>query len=208
MNGWIWNRMTILGLSVKNNNGISWRDWIQFLATFYRSRQLQLCGIQCWLQPWNQVWWSQCLAWHRHCRVSSMRPIWNRFQTGELVASRKCESHRWESKQELLTCRKTDGICTLFCLIPQHLKRKHQAMGYSHAVNVVLGLLMSLIGTRRGIAWAGEFRWLWELDSSFKLPQHRDSIHSMTGVSRRCGCLQLRLKIQRMRTLLILNGLM
>jgi len=38
-----------------------------------------------------------------------------------------------------------------------------------------------------------------KLDSKFKSQLHRDSIHSMTGAIRRCGCFQVRLTIQRMR---------
>jgi len=71
-------------------------------------------------------------------------------------------------------------------------------MANSHTVYGVLGYLMSLIGTRWKIVWADELRWMWELDSNFKSLQSRVCIHSMTGVSRRCGCFQVCLDIQRM----------
>ena len=60
------------------------------------------------------------------------------------------------------------------------------------------GYLMSLIGTRRKIVWAGDLHSMRELDSNLKSPQRRFSIHSMTGVFRRCGCFQVILNIQRM----------
>jgi len=63
MYGWIWHGMTMRGFPVQHENGIHCRDWIQFLAGLKRSGQLQLCGIQCLLQPWNQSWWPQCLEW-------------------------------------------------------------------------------------------------------------------------------------------------
>jgi hypothetical protein len=60
------------------------------------------------------------------------------------------------------------------------------------------GVLMSGIGMRRKIVWAGESRLIREMDSNFKSQQHRDSIHSMSGVIRRCGSFQVHLKIQGM----------
>ena len=72
-------------------------------------------------------------------------------------------------------------------------------MANSHTVHGVLGFLMSLLDTGRKIVWAGKLRRMRELDSNFRSLQLWDSIHSMTGVIRRCGCFQVRLKIQRMR---------
>jgi len=72
-------------------------------------------------------------------------------------------------------------------------------MAVSHTVRVVLGFLMSLISTRRKVTWAEELRQMRELNPSFESLQRRDSIHPMTGVIRRYGCFQVRLKIQRMR---------
>jgi len=57
-------------------------------------------------------------------------------------------------------------------------------MADSHTVHGRLGFLMSLIGTRQKIAWAGELRQMRELDSNFKSLQRWDSIHSITGVIR------------------------
>ena len=57
---------------------------------------------------------------------------------------------------------------------------------------------MSPIGTRLRKVWAGKLRWMWKLDSNFRSNLHRDSIQSMTGVFRQCGCFQVPLKIQRM----------
>jgi len=74
-------------------------------------------------------------------------------------------------------------------------RSKPSRMAGSHTIHGVLGCLMSRIGTRQEIAWAGESRWMRELDSNFKSLQRRDSIHSMTGVIRRWGCFQVRLKI-------------
>ena len=71
-------------------------------------------------------------------------------------------------------------------------------MANSPTVHGVLGILMSPIGIRRTTVWAGKLRWMRELDSNFKSQLHGDSIHSMTGVFRRCGCFQVLLKIQRM----------
>jgi len=96
------------------------------------------------------------------------------------------------------TSQKTDGIFTLCRMIPEHPERYHQAMANSHTVHGVLGYLMSLISTRRKIVWAGKLRWMRKLDSNFKSLQRKVSIHSMTGVFRRCGCFQVRLKIQKM----------
>jgi len=72
-------------------------------------------------------------------------------------------------------------------------------MADSHTVPGVLGFLMSVIDTKRKIAWAGELPPMRELDSNFKSLQLRDSIQSITGVMRQCGCFQVRLKIQRTR---------
>jgi len=46
-------RTTILEWVVKNGGGIHCKDWIQCPATFWRSRQLHLRGIQHLLQLWN-----------------------------------------------------------------------------------------------------------------------------------------------------------
>jgi len=72
-------------------------------------------------------------------------------------------------------------------------------MADSHTVRGVLRFLMSLISTRQKIGWAGELRQMQELDSNFKSLQRWDSIHSMTGVVRQCGCFQVGLKIQSTR---------
>ena len=72
-------------------------------------------------------------------------------------------------------------------------------MADSHTVPGVLGFLLSLIDTRRKIAWGDELRPMRELDSNFKSLQLWDSIHSMTGVIRQCGYFQMHLKIQRTR---------
>jgi len=60
------------------------------------------------------------------------------------------------------------------------------------------GIMMSPIGITIKTVWAGELRWLRELDTNIKSQLHRDYIHSMTGVFRWCGCFQVGLKIQRM----------
>jgi len=98
----------------------------------------------------------------------------------------------------VLMSRKIDGISTLFHIIPEHPEWNHQAMANSHTVHWVLGFLMTPMRTRQNTVWAGELRWMWELHSNFKSLQCRDSIHSMTGVFRWCGCFQMCLKIQRM----------
>jgi len=70
-------------------------------------------------------------------------------------------------------------------------------MANTHTVQGVLGYLMSVIGTRWKVVWAGKLQWMQELDSNFKSLQRRVSIHWMTGDFRRCGCFQVRLNIQR-----------
>ena len=72
-------------------------------------------------------------------------------------------------------------------------------MAGSPTARGILGCLMTLIGTRRKIAWAGELRQMRQSDCNLKSLQHRDSIHSMTGVITRCGCFQVHLQIKRMR---------
>jgi len=98
----------------------------------------------------------------------------------------------------VLTSPKTDGISYLYGMISSHRERNHPATANSHLVQGVLGFLMSVTGTRRKIVWAGKLRCMRELNSIFKSLQRRDTIPSMTGVFRRCGCVQVRLKIQRM----------
>jgi len=98
----------------------------------------------------------------------------------------------------VLTSQRTDGVSTWCRMIPQHPEQNHQAMANSHAILGVLGCLMSLTVTRWKTVWAGELRWMRELDWNFKSLQRRVSIHSVTGVFRWCGCLQVHLKIQRM----------
>jgi len=71
-------------------------------------------------------------------------------------------------------------------------------MAGSHTVHGVLGFLMSVIIWSQTIVWAGELWRMWELHLNFKSLQHRDSIHSITGVIRQCGCFQVHLKIQGM----------
>ena len=113
-----------------------------------------------------------------------------------------CTRKIWISPRRIwtpvLTSQKTDGISALFDMITYHPERNHQATANSQTVRGVLGFLISLMSTRRKIVWAGELRWMRELDSNFKSLQHQDSIHSITGVFRRCGCFQVHLKIHRM----------
>jgi len=71
-------------------------------------------------------------------------------------------------------------------------------MANSHTVHGVLGYLMSLIGTRRKIVWAGDLGWMRGSDSNFKSLQRQVSIDSMTGVDRWCSCFQMCLNIHRM----------
>jgi len=72
-------------------------------------------------------------------------------------------------------------------------------MANSHPVHGVLGYLMSTIGTRQRIVWAGELRGVGDIDPNFMSQQCGDSIQYMTGVFTRCGCFQGCLKIQKMR---------
>jgi hypothetical protein len=43
-------------------------------------------------------------------------------------------------------------------MIPYHPERNHQAMANAHTDHGVLGYLISLIGTRQNIVWAGELQ--------------------------------------------------
>jgi len=59
-------------------------------------------------------------------------------------------------------------------------------------------IFMSSISTRLKTVWPGKLWWKWPLDSNFKSQLQQDSIHSITGVFRQCGCCLVCLKIQRM----------
>jgi len=95
------------------------------------------------------------------------------------------------------TSRKTDGISTLCRMIPQHPVRNHQVTAISTTVHAVLAFLMSPIGTQLKTVWAGTSQWMRKLDSNFKSQLQWDSIHSMTGAIRWCGCFQVHRKIPR-----------
>jgi len=98
----------------------------------------------------------------------------------------------------VLTSQKTYWIPTLCRMIRYHPERNHQVTANSPTVHGVLGFLMSPISIILKTVWAGKFRWMRELDSNFMSQVHWDSIHSITGVFRWCGCFQVPLRIQRM----------
>jgi len=57
---------------------------------------------------------------------------------------------------------------------------------------------MSPISIRWNTVWAAKLQWMRGLDWNFRSQLHRDSIHSIAGIFRWCGCFQVRLKIQSM----------
>jgi len=115
--------------------------------------------------------------------------------TGCALTMRNSPTRIWTP---VLTSQKTHGISTLFHTKPKHPERNHQATANSHTVQGVLGHSMCPIGTRLKTVCTGKLQWMQELRSNFKSLQRRDSIHSMTGVIRWCGCFQVCLKIQKM----------
>jgi len=94
--------------------------------------------------------------------------------------------------------QKTDGLSTLFHMIPWHPERNYQAMANTHTADGVMGCWISPSGTRLKTVLAGKLQQKRKFDSNFKSQLHWDSIHSMTGAIRQCGCFQVRLKIQWM----------
>jgi len=96
------------------------------------------------------------------------------------------------------TSCKINGTSTLFDMIPQRPERNLQATANSHTVYGDLGCLMSLIGTWWNTVWASKFCRKWDLDSYFKSQLYQNAIHSFTGVTRQCGCIQVHITIQRM----------
>jgi len=97
-----------------------------------------------------------------------------------------------------LSIWKADRVSTLCHRMPYYSDRNHEATANSPIVHGVLGFLIIPIGTRVNTVWPGKLRWMCKLDSIFKSQLHQDSIHSMTGVFRQCGCFQVHLTVQNM----------
>jgi len=155
-------------------------------------------GINHLLQPLKQSLWSQCLEGQRHSTVSSTRWHMGMIRNWWTCCTRKMPISPMRIGTQVLTSQKTDGLSSLFHMIPGHPEHNHQATANSHNVQGVLGFLGSPISTRLKTVWAGKLWWKWELDSNFKSQLRLDCIHSMTGVIRQCGSFQVRQQITRM----------
>jgi len=59
-------------------------------------------------------------------------------------------------------------------------------------------MFISTIHSRLTTVWDGKLRWTQKLDSKIKSQYFWDSIHSMTGDIRQCGCFQVCLNIHSM----------
>jgi len=181
-----------------NGSGICSRDWILCPAACWRYRQHHLTGIEHLHWPMNRFQWGQCPELPRPSILSATRWHSEWISWWATCCSLKIRISPWRVWTPVLMIRRTDGISTMHWMILQNPKRNHQSIAGSHTVYGVLGFLMSLIGIRRKIAWAGDLCRMQELDSNLDSLPLDDSIHCMTGVIRRCGCFQVHLKMNRM----------
>lgn len=178
----------LLTLSVKNESGMHCRDWIQFTGAIERCSQLHIEVIVRIGEPLNKSLRSAYLEWHRHSRQSSTRwliGLITNFLTYCMWEMQISPRRIWTPG---FTSQRTDGVSTLLYILPQYPEQSHQAMANSHTVYGVLRCLFNLIRTRQTMANAGELWSMLELDWNFKSQQHGDSIHSLTCVTRWCGC--------------------
>jgi len=116
--GWTWYRMTFPALSVNSGSGIHSRCWILCPAACWRGRQHRLMGIQHLYQRINQSWWSQWLKLQRPSRLSSRRWHMEPISNSSTCWTPKMQISPTRIWTLVLICWRTDGISTLWCMIP------------------------------------------------------------------------------------------